>query len=230
MLPQALSAVVLSHLILLVSGDGDNRPQMSPEQLAAHARAEARNQHYSNNNLIILAAFVATLALYRAFVYSARYIRTLACLNNATQRYFRMSHPTLGSLKKNVLYAPLFRTRRHRTFRLASMNLGTLPTRLHSFFFLCIVVMNVCLCACKLPWHGPRLALLGALRNRSGTIAVVNMIPLMIIAGRNNPLIAPLNLPFDAFNLFHRLFGRIVTVQAIVHSVTQIMIMVDRGI
>ena len=38
------------------------------------------------------------------------------------------------------------------------------------------------------------------------------------MAGRNNPLIKWLNISFDTFNLLHRWFGRIVIIEAVVHT------------
>ena len=43
------------------------------------------------------------------------------------------------------------------------------------------------------------------------------MIPLFILAGRNNPLIPLLRVSFDTYNLLHRWLGRIVVVESIVH-------------
>ena len=64
------------------------------------------------------------------------------------------------------------------------------------------------------------------LGNRAGTMAVVNMIPLVIISGRNNPLIWLLNISFDNFNLMHRWFGRIVVVLATSHGIAETMVIV----
>uniref|UniRef100_A0A093VD47 ferric-chelate reductase (NADPH) n=1 Tax=Talaromyces marneffei PM1 TaxID=1077442 RepID=A0A093VD47_TALMA len=52
----------------------------------------------------------------------------------------------------------------------------------------------------------------------TGTLAIVNLVPLVITAGRNNPLILVLRVPFDAFNLVHRWLGRIVVAEAVAHT------------
>jgi hypothetical protein len=54
-------------------------------------------------------------------------------------------------------------------------------------------------------------------RTRTGTMAVVNLLPLVVMAGRNNPLIKLLNVPFDTWNLLHRWFGRIVVLESLAH-------------
>ena len=46
----------------------------------------------------------------------------------------------------------------------------------------------------------------------------VNMIPLILLVGRNNPLIWILGISFDTFNLIHRWIGRLVVVEAVAHT------------
>lgn len=89
--------------------------------------------------------------------------------------------------------------------------------------------MNTILSVWGIEWGGTRAAALSHLRNRTGTLSVVNMIPLVILAGRNNPLIGLLNISFDNFNLVHRWFGRIFVLQALAHSIAQVVIIVDKG-
>ncbi|KAL4725779.1 hypothetical protein ACLX1H_006453 [Fusarium chlamydosporum] len=64
-----------------------------------------------------------------------------------------------------------------------------------------------------------RFALCAELRGRAGTLAVANMLPLIIMAGRNNPLIRLLGVSFDTYNLLHRWIGRIVLFDVVIHAV-----------
>lgn len=210
-------------------GGQSHGPSMSPEQMAAEAKAETQSRRYGNDLLIILAAVVVAVGLYRVAIASARYIRALACLNNSSQRYFLAPPPTFAWIKQHLLYAPLFRSRHSREFRLFSMNLGILPTRFQSLFLVGVVAMNVSYCVYGIPWHGAQQEKLGHFRNRTGILSVVNMIPLVLLAGRNNPLIVALNISFDSFNLIHRSFGRLVMIEAVVHSIAHIMKVVDGG-
>ena len=89
--------------------------------------------------------------------------------------------------------------------------------------------MNTVFLAYGIEWHGPIITLLKHLRNRSGTLAVVNMIPLALMAGRNNPLIKLLGVPYDSFNMFHRWFGRTIVALAITHGVVEIMSIIIGG-
>lgn len=89
--------------------------------------------------------------------------------------------------------------------------------------------MNVTLSVAGIEWNGTRAAALSHLRNRTGTLSVINMIPLVVLAGRNNPLISLLSISFDNFNLVHRWFGRIVVLQALAHSVAEVINVVEQG-
>ena len=83
--------------------------------------------------------------------------------------------------------------------------------------------MEVVLCTYGIEWHGPQTTLLQHLANRSGTLAVVNLIPLVILAGRNSPLVRLLDISYATFNLMHRWFGRIVIALAVTHGISEIV-------
>lgn len=74
-----------------------------------------------------------------------------------------------------------------------------------------------------------KAAVIAELRARSGTLAVLNMVPLFILAGRNNPFISLLRVSFDTYNLFHRWFGRIVVIESVVHTVAWAVNAYDEG-
>ncbi|RYP79103.1 hypothetical protein DL771_000081 [Monosporascus sp. 5C6A] len=128
--------------------------------------------------------------------------------------------PKFSWLKKNLLYAPLFRKRHNREFQLSSaVNVGTLPTRFQFLFLLGYFALNVAFCVINIPFFKSYSDVARQVRNRSGTLATVNMIPLFLLAGRNNPLIGLLGISFDTFNLMHRWFGRIVALESVCHVV-----------
>lgn len=151
-------------------------------------------------------------------------IRLLVCLNDDKQRYFAKPAGTrIPWLKKHILYAPLFRVRHNREFQLSSaINVGTLPTRFQAFFLFAYVLSNVIFCTYMIDYSKGK-TMLEEIRNRSGVLATVNMIPLFIMAGRNNPLIRLLGISFDSFNLLHRWLGRIVAIESIVHTVAYVI-------
>ena len=181
--------------------------------------ADVDNMRFARNLLLILATTVALMAIYRMTIYCVRYIRTLTCLNNDKQLYFTTPTFPFASIKEHLFYAPLFKLRHHQEMQLMrGWSIGILPTRFQSLILTAIIGMNAALCCIGIEWNGTSTAMLNHLRNRTGTLSVVNMIPLVLLASRNNPLIKALNISFDNFNLLHRWFGRIVTVEALVHA------------
>lgn len=121
--------------------------------------------------------------------------------------------------KKYLLYSPLFRKRHNQEIQLSSaISVGTLPSRLHTLLLLLYLTSNVVYC-CLLDFKKQnKHALLAEVRGRTGHLAVINMVPLVVLAGRNNPLIPLLRVSFDTYNLFHRWIGRIVVVEAVAHT------------
>ncbi|KAK7184993.1 hypothetical protein DPSP01_002821 [Paraphaeosphaeria sporulosa] len=168
----------------------------------------------------IWVAFVGTFFIYQVLFHFSKYLRTLACLNNDTQRYFATPNVVFATFRKHFLDAPLFRTRHHREFKLSTaINVGTLPSRLQTFMLFGYFATNVGLSVWKIDWSQSYSAAAGEFRNRTGVMAVINMIPLFLLAGRNNPVIKLTAISFDTMNLIHRWFGRIVVLEAVAHTV-----------
>ncbi|KAI2470570.1 ferric reductase like transmembrane component-domain-containing protein [Annulohypoxylon bovei var. microspora] len=176
------------------------------------------NESLSNYLLIICGAVSAALIIWRLTTALTTYIRTVTSLNSDTQRYYVGASSKFAWVKKNLLYSPLFRKRHNREFQLSSaINVGTLPTRFQFLFIIAYFATNIAFCVVNIPFESFQDAA-KQLRNRSGTLATVNMIPLFLMAGRNNPLISLLGMSFDTFNLLHRWFGRIVALEALCHT------------
>src|SRR5689334_8399155 len=93
-----------------------------------------RSETMSYYLLITYFSTVVTIALWRAWRGFSEYIRTVASLHDNTQRYFAAPNWKFSFLKKHVLYAPSFSKRKNRELYLASVNIGTLPSRLQLFF------------------------------------------------------------------------------------------------
>ncbi|KAF2477030.1 uncharacterized protein BDR25DRAFT_321548 [Lindgomyces ingoldianus] len=167
----------------------------------------------------IWVAFVSVFIIYQIAFHFVRYVRTVACLNNDTQKYFAAPHVLFARFKKHLLDAPLFRTRHHREFKLSTaINIGTLPSRLQTLLLVGYFSTNVGFCVWSIDWNGQYSAVAGEFRNRTGVMAVVNMIPLFLLAGRNNPFITFCGISFDTMNLIHRWFGRIVVLESVAHT------------
>ncbi|KAL1871716.1 hypothetical protein VTK73DRAFT_1937 [Phialemonium thermophilum] len=182
------------------------------------------NQLLSNYLYYTLAAVSFVFIVWRAATAANRYFRLVTSLNNETQRYFARQSPRVAWLKKHIIYAPLFGKRHGREFELrgssgSELHLGMLPTRMQTLFILGYFVTNVVFCVIDIPFADSGASALSLLRNRSGTLAIVNLIPLFLFATRNNPLIWLLGISFDTYNLIHRWFGRIVVIESVVHTV-----------
>ncbi|KAK5654396.1 hypothetical protein OQA88_7305 [Cercophora sp. LCS_1] len=124
----------------------------------------------------------------------------------------------MPSIKKNILYAPLWNKRHNREIRLSSaINVGTLPSRFHTLILAGYLASNLGYMLI-LNWATKnKYELCAELRGRSGTLALVSMVPLIIFAGRNNPLIGLLQVSFDTYNLLHRWMGRVVVLETVIH-------------
>ena len=121
-------------------------------------------------------------------------------------------------LKKNLLYAPLWKKRHNREFQLSrAMNVGTLPSRLHTLILSVYLISNIIYCM-YLDYRDPKARIMAELRGRTGHLSIVNMLPLIVLAGRNSPFIPLLRVSFDTYNLFHRWIGRVVALEALVHT------------
>ncbi|KAI1969881.1 hypothetical protein LOZ53_006365 [Ophidiomyces ophidiicola] len=137
------------------------------------------------------------------------------------QRFWGIEEsPTWSKLKKHFLYAPLGRKRHNREFQISTaVNVGTLPSRFHMILLTLYIGSQVAYCSMLDYSVNKKAALIAELRGRSGNLAVLNMIPLVLFAGRNNPLIPLLRVSFDTYNLLHRWVGRVVVLESIAHTV-----------
>ncbi|KAL4970082.1 ferric reductase family protein [Aspergillus stella-maris] len=177
------------------------------------------NDDLARYSLLALGCFAAFMLVWKMWFRIAAHMRRLASFNNERQRYFTPAHPTLAKIKKHIVYAPLFRNRHNREFQLSSaVNMGTLPSRFHMFIIIGIIAMNVTLCCVTMPYKTEPDSIASLIVSRTGIMATVNLIPLVLTAGRNNPLIDLLEVPYDTFNLIHRWLARIVVCEALAHT------------
>lgn len=170
--------------------------------------------------MIALGAFAGLPLIYRLVSVIYGRIRLMASLGLDNQRYFAThKHEWVGWFKVNVLYSPFWKVRHNRELQLSrAIDIGTLPTRFESFFLIGYIVGNIVFSTYKIDWSAPTATMLAELRNRTGILATVNLVPLFLLAGRNNPLIQLMGISFDTYNLIHRWLGRIVVLEAFTHS------------
>ena len=210
---------IMKYLIILpfiglgnaIGADAESKPVWSSHEPIHLAR-------YS------LLSFSCTAFAYLIWQLVSRYnnhLRQLSTLGHDNQQYFvKPSNEVLSWLKEHLIYAPLFKVRHNREFRLSkNIHMGTLPSRFHSLLIFGMVSLNIGLCLVNVP-HQNKDAAAKAIRKSTGTVATANFIPLVLMAGRNNPLIRALHVPFDTWMLMHRWLGRIVVIESLAHAMT----------
>lgn len=171
-------------------------------------------------SLGIIALVVLSIRILEIMWAKLRQVSAMS-VDGSKQGYWKVSQWSwMPGLKKHLIYAPLWKKRHNREFRLSSaINVGTLPTRLQSLLLSFYIGSNV-IYMFVLNWKNEnRYAFCAELRGRSGTLSLVNMVPLIIFAGRNNPLIGLLKISFDTYNLLHRWMGRLVVIEALIHTI-----------
>ncbi|KAJ5664515.1 hypothetical protein N7507_005246 [Penicillium longicatenatum] len=180
-------------------------------------------------DVLIARVIYSTIIILAVVVFCGRiaqishaYLRltTASSSNQRQQTYWSREQSRLWPwLKKQVLYAPLGRKRHNREVQLSSaIGMGTLPSRFQTILISLYFASQVVYCLFLDYGANKKQALVAELRGRSGTLAVLNLVPLFLLASRNNPLISILNISFDTYNLLHRWLGRIVVLEAITHT------------
>ncbi|CRG85905.1 hypothetical protein PISL3812_02908 [Talaromyces islandicus] len=186
--------------------------------------------HYAHYMLLAMAGAVVLYFVWTMYLKLDAHMRRLHGLGNDTQRFFARDNYRMAWLKRNIVDAPLFRSRHNREFQLSrAINMGTLPSRFQAFCLAGLITMNVVLCVLHVPFSEGVEGFARILRNRTGTLATANLVPLVILAGRNNPLIPLLGLPFDSWNFFHRWIARIVALEAVAHTFSWIAAEVNKA-
>ncbi|KAF3398372.1 Ferric/cupric reductase transmembrane component 1 [Penicillium rolfsii] len=172
---------------------------------------------YSSVIILAFAVFCGRIAQI-----SHAYLRQItSCTANGRQQTFwrRETSSLWSKMKKHVLYSPLGKKRHNREIQLSSaVGIGTLPSRFQTSLIFLYFASQVVYCLFLDYAVNNKAALVAELRGRSGTLAVLNMVPLFLLAARNNPLIPILHISFDTYNLLHRWLGRIVVLESVVHT------------
>ena len=168
-------------------------------------------------SIAIILVVVLGLRIWQLFRSHLRHIYCLTA-NRAQQNYWSYDRSAVWRwLKRQLIYAPLGNKRHNRELQLSKAhNYGTIPSRIHAVLLVLYLIGNIVFCA-LLNYKQEKLATIAELRGRTGVLATVNMVPLVIMAGRNNPLIGLLKISFDTFNLFHRWIGRLVIAESVMH-------------
>jgi predicted ferric reductase len=175
--------------------------------------------------IIVISVIFVSLAVFcgRIAQISHAYLRHITSLtaSRRQQAFWSIEDSVVwANIKEHLLYAPIGRKRHNRELQLSpAINVGTLPSRFQTILILLYVASQVAYITILDYNVNEWKALLAELRGRSGTLALLNMVPLFILAGRNNLLIPLLHISFDTYNCFHRWLGRIIMIESVVHTV-----------
>jgi len=180
-----------------------------------------------------LGGFALVIISFRVGVLGWTWIRQMSTmsLSGRRQNYWKWTQWSwMPGLKKHLIYAPLWNKRHTKELRLSSaLNVGTLPSRFQSLLLAVYLASNIAYMF-VLNWSNPnKYALCAELRGRSGTLAMVNMAPLMILSMRNNILINLSKISFDTMNLFHRWIGRMVVADTLIHTIAWAIVQFAEG-
>ncbi|KAF2769132.1 putative FRE ferric reductase-like transmembrane component [Teratosphaeria nubilosa] len=176
---------------------------------------------------ILLICFLALLIVTVIFclVHSANaWLRKLFTMGRLeAHRYWMHNHSFwCPKLKKELLYAPLWKIRHNREIvlnRKHHIDMGCVPGRFHTILLVLYCASNVAYML-ALSWGRANANSVAAeLRGRSGSLAAFNLIPTVLFALRNNPLIPLLKVSYDTFNLLHRWCARVVIIEATIHTI-----------
>ena len=200
------------------STDG-SRDSMAMYSYGLNGVNTATDNQSSQILYIAIGIIFVAITMIRLLQRSNAHLRQLTTYGSRDkQLYWTKDHSTTWAwIKRHIVYAPFYRIRHNKELQLSkAVNVGTLPGRLH-FILLGLFVITQAVSMANLKYDQPQEATLAELRGRSGHLAILNMVALFIMAGRNNPFIRILRVSFDTFNLFHRWIGRIIIVESIIH-------------
>ena len=183
--------------------------------------AQTKNYLFVN---VLLTTFFGVMAItlaYRAFHMVNSQLRHMFTMGRSEdQRYWMYNHSHFWPrIKRHLVYAPLFHQQHNKAIELSKrITVGTIPSRSHTILLVLYIASNIAYCL-ALNWgRESSYSVVAELRGRTGSLAAINIIPTVLFALRNNPLIPLLRVSYDTFNLLHRWCGRVVIIEAIVHT------------
>lgn len=184
---------------------------------------------------VLFVSFMALLVItmgYRWVQMAHAHIRHLMTMGRLEdQRYWMNNHSRFWPrVKKSLLYAPLGHQRHNRELQLSkAVSIGTLPSRFHTILLVLYLASNIAYCLVQNWSRSNSSSVVAELRGRTGMLAAVNLVPTVLFALRNNPLIPLLKVSYDTFNLLHRWCARVVIIEATIHTICWAVNSLDAG-
>jgi hypothetical protein len=185
-----------------LAGDGPGERPMNPEIAVP---------------LFVVGGFVAMIFIYRTVIRVRDHRRKNKALQGDDQTQLSMTKGSIASLKKHLLYAPLWGSRHSREFRFCRLHMGSIPLRMEAILLTIYLSLNIIFVFVTVDWWETYSNKMFQLKYAAGHLAVMNTPGLVLSAGRNNPLVMMLGLSFDTFNFMHRWVGRVIAANAVIH-------------
>jgi hypothetical protein len=180
---------------------------------------EETNWKLSRSMVWVWVVLVGAVIIWAGALRISKHIRVVVAHPTNNQHYFSLPNYHYSLIRKHFWDAPMFKRRHHREFQLSkAVNMGTLPSRSQGIFLIGYLIMATTLTVYDLPWSGPMKTVLSDVVQRTGYMAIMNMLPLFLLSSRNNPLITWTGISFDTYNLIHRWLGRIVVLESVIHA------------
>jgi hypothetical protein len=180
--------------------------------------------HYDwfiNLNTFLKGAFLLGI-LYFVGMGANRKIRTIVCINQDNQEYFRIPSFVGGMWKRHVFYAPLFgRTKYKKTFNLAKSREQPhrmTPTRLQAFAVILYFGVNIAFSVIGIEWSRGKQAVMEDIRNRTGVLAIENMLPAFLFIMRSNPVMWMTGISRECNTFIHIWFSYVAVGLSLVHA------------
>ncbi|KAJ5390777.1 Riboflavin synthase-like beta-barrel [Penicillium cataractarum] len=167
--------------------------------------------------LFAVGGFVTVLFIWRTIIRIRHRHRSKSARQVDDQTQLSQTSSLNASLKKHVFYAPVCGARHSRDFKLFRLHMGTVPLRLEVILLVIYLLLNFIFVVVMVDWWKDFSDKMFQLKYAAGHLAVMNTPGLVLSAGRNNPLVQMLGLPFDTFNFMHRWVGRVIAANAVVH-------------
>ena len=170
---------------------------------------------------VSLVALCVLTFIYRVTRMVNSHLRHVSVLGSQNQTLWSRNQSSWWPfIQRHLAYAPFWKNRHNREIQLSSaVNVGTIPSRFHTILLTLYLLSNVAYCLILDYSHEDGAAIIAELRGRSGVLATVNLVPTILFALRNNPLIPLLQVSYDTFNLLHRWTARVTIAQALVHTI-----------
>lgn len=191
--------------------------------LEARSSSSAEDKFWASTPLVLGILIVLAIAYHFISRYERR-VRLHAILegqeeNVRDQSLFLHQRGVSAWLKNHIFYAPLVGKRHARELRIFNIASGIFPMRLEVFCVVLIYVVNLIYFLVGPPGRTFEKLTPSILSVRAGGLATANLLPLLLMSARCNPLTPLTGITFDKWNIGHRWVGRLIAIESILHVV-----------